>query len=126
MSNHLIALRDEHDAWQQLENELRTEQMLLSYGTSGFKGRWQKSLSKKLRTLSRPAAENWAQTLNVQIDKLEKTVEEGNPSIVVDAFYECWSAVTQRFVQVDHSLKVLCDALKDKGGWIETALEGLA
>lgn len=125
MAKHLIALRDEHDAWQQLDNDLRTEQMLLRYSTSGFKGRWKKNLSKNLRTLCRPEEENWAQALNDQINTLEKTIEEGELSLVVDAFYECWSAVTLRFVQVDHSLKVLCDALKETGGLIETALEGL-
>jgi predicted NBD/HSP70 family sugar kinase len=126
MAAHLRTLWDEHDAWQQADNDLRSEQAQLSLGLDRFSRRWKRTLARKLQELCDATKDEWAWNLAVGIARMEAALSPDATVDPMDAFYDCRSAVIQRFNQVDHDLKTLCDLLKEAGGPLDTMLDGLA
>jgi hypothetical protein len=125
MSERLTAYREEHNSWQRLDDKLRTEQLLMlpGFNVGRFKRQWKKRLRKKMLALCSPPEAEWAQELNLRIETLDKVLAEDNLSDrkdVVDAFLECRSAATRRFVQVDSDLKNLCGELAKAGDSLKT------
>ena len=125
LAARLKTLRNAHDAWQQADNDLRSEQALLSLSLDRFRRRWER-LAVELRALCETGDAPWACDLAAAIAKMEAALGPNAAIDPVDAFYDCRSAVIQRFNQVDQDLKTLCDLLKEAGGPLDTMLEGLA
>jgi len=126
MAARLRALRNDHDAWQQADNDLRSEQAQLSLSLERFKRRWERTLARKLRELCDATKDEWACNLAAAIARLEAALGPDAASDPIDAFYDCRSAVIRRFNQVDQDLRTLCDLLEKAGGPLDTMLEGLA
>jgi hypothetical protein len=125
LAARLKELRDAHDAWQQADNDLRSEQALLGLSLDRFRRRWEK-LARELRALCDTDDAPWGRDLAAAIAKMEAALGPNAAADPMDAFYDCRSAVIQRFNQVDHNLKTLCDLLKEAGGPLDTMLDGLA
>jgi len=121
----LKTLRDEHDAWQQADNELRSEETLLGLSLERFKRRWER-LARQLRGLCAGIEAGWARDLDAALTEMSATLAPNATADPLDAFCDCRSAVIQRFNQVDQDLKTLCDLLKEAGGPLDAMLEGLA
>ena len=126
MAARLRALRNDHDAWQQADNDLRSEQAQLSLSLERFKRRWEKTLARKLRELCAATEANWARDLAVAIARMEVALGPNAATDPMDALYDCRSAVIRRFNQVDQDLRTLCDLLEKAGGPLDTMLDGLA
>ena len=126
MAARLRALRNDHDAWQQADNDLRSEQAQLGLSLERFKRRWERTLARKLRELCDATKDEWACNLAAAIARLEAALGPDATSDPIDAFYDCRSAVIRRFNQVDQDLRTLCDLLEKAGGPLDTMLEGLA
>jgi hypothetical protein len=125
LAGRLKTLRDEHDAWQQADNELRNEEALLGLSLERFKRRWER-LARQLQGLCAGVAAGWARDLDAAIGRMSDALAPNAATDPLDAFCDCRSAVIQRFNQVDQDLKTLCDLLKEAGGPLDAMLEGLA
>lgn len=125
LAGRLKTLRDEHDAWQQADNELRSEEILLGLSLDRFKRRWER-LARQLQGLCAGVAAGWARDLDAAIARMGGALAQNATADPLDAFCDCRSAVIQRFNQVDQDLKTLCDLLKEAGGPLDAMLEGLA
>jgi ribosomal protein S15P/S13E len=124
VADRLIALRNEHDRWQQIDNELRREWPGVEVDLHRFQGRWARSLGRKLYTLSDNTVA-WAQELLALLRRLDATLTQGERPLVLAAFEECRRAVTRRFMEVDFELRALCGVLKEVGSPLDQLLEQL-
>lgn len=125
LAGRLKTLRDEHDAWQQTDNDLRSEETLLGLSLDRFKRRWAR-LARQLQGLCAGVEAGWARDLDAAIGRMGGALAPNATADPLDAFCDCRSAVIQRFNQVDQDLKTLCDLLKEAGGPLDAMLEGLA
>jgi hypothetical protein len=119
-------LRQDHDRWQQADNELRREEVTLD--PRRFPRLWQRGLAPRLRTLCADQDEEWAVTLRLEIEEVERAVaglaQAGLPPLY-EAFDSCRRTVNLRFNEVDRQLRALCQVLKEAGGPLDLLLEGL-
>jgi hypothetical protein len=125
LAGRLKTLRDEHDAWQQADNELRSEEILLGLSRERFKRRWER-LARQLQGLCAGVEASWARDLDAAMARMSGALAPNATTDPLDAFCDCRSAVIQRYNQVDQDLKTLCNLLKEAGGPLDALLEGLA
>ena len=127
LAARLKALRDEHDAWQQADNDLRSsEEALLGLSLDRFRRRWERTLARELQGLCAGIAADWARDLDTAVGRMGDALAPNATTNPMEAFCDCRSAVIQRFNQVDQDLKGLCDLLKEAGGPLDSLLDGFA
>ncbi len=123
-ADRLAILRDEHDRWQLIEDDLRREaDQLPTRGVDPFRRRWERTLGLRLCQQADAArAERWAARLSADIAMLEAALVKADSSGVADALLNCRLSVTSRFRQVDDELKRVCDGLRDASVIMEREL----
>jgi hypothetical protein len=123
-ADRLTILRDEHDRWQLIEDDLRREaDQLPTRGMDPFRRRWQKTICVRLMQESTGRTESWAVRLRADVAKLEQALERADLNLVADALFNCRLTVTSRFRQVDDELKRVCDGLRDASAIMEQELD---
>ncbi len=126
VAGQLTQLRDDHDRWQLIEDDLRREaDQLPTRGVEAFRRRWQKSLGTRLKSEA-TGNESWAVRLSADIADLEAAMSANELAAVSDVLYSCRLTVTNRFRQVDDELKRVCDGLREASIILERELEFVA
>ena len=124
--SQLYFLRNEHDAWQRLDDELRADFALLGERTiSRVSARYQRTLSVKLNALIGGHGEEWAKQLLAAASQVEAALTEKNAHDAFERFIDFRRRAFGRFVQVDSQLKTLCGELERAGGPLDAVLEKL-
>lgn len=118
------ALCDEHDAWQEIDAEMRRIEAQLGADLGDLEFSWE-SLRKKIAALCAPGRGVWAAVLNEEIQKLDSVLAAGLPPKITQAFRRCYSKVGARFYDVDFELKSLCDELRKVGAELDHILKTL-
>jgi hypothetical protein len=115
------ALCGEHDAWQEIDAEMRRIDALLGQDIGDLEFSWE-GLRKKLAALCEGTDEDWAEVLIDEIEKLDVALAAAVPSLVTQAFRRCYAKVGARFYNVDFELKQLCDELRNVGAELDNIL----
>jgi len=138
MSERLAARRKEHNAWQELDNRLRTELKQMEGGLNlrSFQRSWTRKLRDDMLALCEPLVPGLLQDPHFPVNKLDAAlagmpkdvdpdaaVDEDLVDAIVDAFFQCRGLATRLFVQVDRRLLRLCTAMERAGAWWSAALE---
>ncbi len=119
----LQALCDEHNAWQEIDSEMRRIEAQLSTDLGDLEFSWE-SLRKKIAALCVPTTKGpWAAELNEEIQKLDSTLAAGLAPKITQAFKRCYSKAGARFYNVDFELKSLCDELRKVGAELDQILK---
>ena len=116
------ALCDEHDAWQEIDAEMRRIEGLIATDLGDLEFSWE-SLRKKIAALCQPAKGVWAAVLNEEIQKLDSALAAGLAPKITQAFRRCYSKAGARFYDVDFELKSLCDELRKVGAELDQVLK---
>ncbi len=114
-------LCEEHDAWQEIDSEMRRIDAQLGSDLGDLEFSWE-GLRKKIATICVPTRGVWAAVLNEEIQKLDSALAAGLPPKVTQAFRRCYSKVGARFYDVDFELKSLCDELRKVGSELDKLL----
>jgi hypothetical protein len=128
----LRRLRDDHERWQRLDNELRAELAQFEAGGAPqrFKSAWEKRLGRRTRELCVGGDPAWANALIDQAGKLDHSLAQlsSGPVDTTEVSYllfELRGYANQRFNQVDTDLKRECGRLRDLRPLLEAALDQL-
>ena len=123
LRTELQALCDEHNAWQEIDSEMRRIEAQLSTDLGDLEFSWE-SLRKKIAALCVPTTKGpWAAELNEEIQKLDSTLAAGLAPKITQAFRRCYSKAGARFYNVDFALKSLCDELRKVGAELDQILK---
>ncbi len=114
----------EHDAWQEIDAEMRRIEAQLGQDLGDLEFSWE-GLRKKLVALCADPAEAWAAVLQEEVEKLDAALAAGVPARVTQAFRRCYSKAGARFYDVDFELKELCDELRKVGAELDKILARL-
>lgn len=118
------ALCAEHDAWQEIDAEMRRIEAQIGQDLGDLEFSWE-GLRKKLAARCAASQEPWAAVLAEEIGKLDSVLAAGLPDRVTQAFRRCYSKAGARFYDVDFELKELCDELRKVGAELDKILEKL-
>jgi hypothetical protein len=116
------ALCDEHDAWQEIDSEMRRIEAQLGSDLGDLEFSWE-GLRKKIAALCVPSRGVWSAVLNEEIQKLDSALAAGVPPKITQAFRRCYSKAGARFYDVDFELKSLCDELRKVGTELDKLLK---
>ena len=116
------ALCDEHDAWQEIDAEMRRIEAQITTDLGDLEFSWE-GLRKKIAALAVPERGKWAAVLNEEIQKLDSTLAAGVAPQITQAFRRCYSKAGARFYDVDFELKSLCDELRKVGAELDQLLK---
>lgn len=116
------SLCEEHDAWQEIDSEMRRIEAQLGTDLGDLEFSWE-SLRKKIAALCPPARGVWAAVLNEEIQKLDSALAAGLAPQISQAFRRCYSKAGARFYDVDFELKSLCDELRKVGAELDQILK---
>ena len=115
------ALCEEHDAWQEIDAEMRRIEAQIGTDPGDLEFSWE-GLRKKIAALCPPARGAWAAVLSEEIQKLDSALAAGLAPQVTQAFKRCYSKTGARFYDVDFELKNLCDELRNVGAELDQLL----
>lgn len=114
-------LCEEHDAWQEIDAEMRRIEAQLGSDPGDLEFSWE-GLRKKIAALCPPARGRWAAVLDEDIQKLDSALAAGLAPQITQAFKLCYSKAGLRFYDVDFELKSLCDELRNVGAELDQLL----
>ena len=126
LAARLQFLRDTHDAWQQVDNALRSEEMQLVRNIGRFRRRWSDHLVMRVRALYADSESDWAHTLELTVWRMEERLPGSITADIADALHECRGAVLRRFAQINFELRLLCQVLMKASEPIGEVLEQLS
>lgn len=108
----LLALVNDHDAWQAVDRELRRIDASLPQDITELEMSWE-YVKAKVWALCGTSTEAWATTLSDEGKALESDLATHDPSRVRQSFLRYHRQASNRFYRVDTSLKRLCDSLRE-------------
>lgn len=121
LDNRLNALVREHNAWQEVDDELRRVEASLNQNADELDDAWF-DLEPMLRALTANETDEWAVGLNDVVDKLTEALKEQAVVTVRRLFRRFQSQVRRRFRQVDLELLTLCQDLQRIGESLDLLL----
>jgi len=121
LDERLNRLVREHNAWQEIDDELRRVEASLNLGIEELEDAWF-DLEPMARSLSEGSAEDWALNLNTIVDKLDQALSDQVVATVRRLFRRFQSEVRRRFRQVDLELLTLCQDLQRVGESLDLLL----
>jgi hypothetical protein len=114
----------EHDAWQEIDAQMRRIETQLGQDLGDLEFSWE-GLRRKLAARCAAAQKPWAAGLAEEMDKLDRALAAGLPPRIIQAFRRCYSKAGARFYDVDFELKELCDELRKVGAELDKILHKL-
>lgn len=108
----LLALVNDHDAWQSVDRELRRIEASLHKDTNELEMSWD-YVKVKVRNLCGNSTEEWAATLDAESKALEHALGTQDPSRIRQLFLRYHRQASNRFYRVDTNLKRLCDSFRE-------------
>ncbi len=121
LDERLTALVKEHNAWQEVDDEIRRVKTSLYLGIEELENSWF-DLEPMTRDLVNGQPEEWAVSLTKVIDKLNEALAEKGFVTVRRTFLQYQSQVGRRFRQVDLNLLTLCQELQRVGESLDLVL----
>lgn len=121
LDERLANLVKEHNAWQELDDELRRVEGSLDQGIDELQDSWE-DLEPLTRKLYGRSAEEWAVQLQKMASSLEQALGEGAIANVRRLFRRLRSQVSRRFRRVDFELLTLCQNLQKVGESLDILL----
>jgi hypothetical protein len=121
IDDNLSRLTTEHDAWQDIDDELRRVEATLDSGIEELEDAWY-DLEPMARSLTNGQTEKWATSINEVTDNLGEAI---NGASIVKArrlFRRFRSQTGRRFRQVDLELLGLCHNLQKVGESLDLLL----
>ena len=117
----LTSLVREHNAWQEIDDELRRVEASLNMGIEELEDAWF-DLEPLARALTENNEEEWAVSLIKVVDKLGQALDDQVVVTVRRLFRRFQSEVRRRFRQVDLELLTLCQDLQRIGESLDLLL----
>jgi HPt (histidine-containing phosphotransfer) domain-containing protein len=121
LDERLSGLVREHNAWQELDDELRRVEGSLDQDIEELQDSWV-DLEPLTRKLYGNSAEEWAVSLQKMASSLEQALNEGAIANVRRLFRRLRSQVSRRFRRVDFELLTLCQNLQKVGESLDILL----
>lgn len=121
LDERLANLVKEHNAWQELDDELRRVEGSLDQGIDELQDSWE-DLEPLTRKLYGRSTEEWAVQLQKMASSLEQALGEGAIANVRRLFRRLRSQVSRRFRRVDFELLTLCQNLQKVGESLDILL----
>ncbi len=121
LDERLKVLVKEHNAWQEIDDELRRVEAGLSQSIDELDDAWF-DLEPMARDLTAGQSVEWATELNDVVDKLDEALKEKVIVTVRRLFRRFQSQVRRRFRQVDLELLTLCQDLQRVGESLDLLL----
>ncbi len=121
LDERLSGLVREHNAWQELDDELRRVEGGLDQGIEELQDSWE-DLEPLTRKLYGSSTEEWAVSLQKMASSLEQALDEGAIANVRRLFRRLRSQVGRRFRRVDFELLTLCQNLQKVGESLDILL----
>jgi hypothetical protein len=121
LDSRLNALVREHNAWQEVDDELRRVEASLNQNADELDDAWF-DLEPMLRALTANETNEWAVGLNDVVDKLTEALKEQAVVTIRRLFRRFQSQVRRRFRQVDLELLTLCQDLQRIGESLDLLL----
>ena len=122
LNQRLTALVIGHDFWQEFDLELRRiESNLSSNDLLELEMSWP-DLKERTEILFDSKPDRWTRFFQAEFESLSKALSEGNSPKAKSAFRKYRRRTSERFYQVDVTLKNLCEELKDVGKPLEAIL----
>ncbi|HID53514.1 MAG TPA: hypothetical protein EYP41_15965 [Anaerolineae bacterium] len=121
LDEQLTALVKEHNAWQEVDDEIRRVKASLNRNIEELENSWF-DLEPMTRDLVNGQQEEWAISLAQVTDKLDEALAEKGFVTVRRTFLRYQSQVGRRFRQVDLNLLTLCQELQRIGESLDLVL----
>ncbi|HRQ41984.1 MAG TPA: hypothetical protein PLD25_29035 [Chloroflexota bacterium] len=121
LDERLTVLVKEHNAWQEIDDELRRVEGTLNQSIDELDDAWF-DLEPMARDLAAGQSGEWATELNDVVDKLDEALREKVVVTVRRLFRRFQSQVRRRFRQVDLELLTLCQDLQRVGESLDLLL----
>lgn len=121
LDERLNALVREHNAWQEIDDELRRVEASLSLGITELEDAWF-DLEPMAQKLISGNGADWATGLAEVITKLDEALQEQGVVTVRRLFRRFQSQIRRRFRQVDLELLTLCQDLQRIGESLDLVL----
>ncbi len=121
LDERLKVLVKEHNAWQEIDDELRRVEASLSQSIDELDDAWF-DLEPMARDLAAGQSAEWATELNDVVDKLDEALRDKVVVTVRRLFRRFQSQVRRRFRQVDLELLTLCQDLQRVGESLDLLL----
>lgn len=121
LDERLNALVKEHNAWQEIDDELRRVEASLNLGIEELEDAWF-DLEPLARALTEDSSDDWANNLDKVVDKLDQALQDQVVVTVRRLFRRFQSEVRRRFRQVDLELLTLCQDLQRIGESLDLLL----
>lgn len=121
----LTHLRNVHHSWQDIEDRLRTEYAQVYGDPHRFRVQWQRRLAPRLQDVLALGEAEQSSDVQACLSDLELGFAHANLIEVREALWNLRSAVGQRFNEVDHDFKRLCQALGKNSRPLGETIAGL-
>ncbi|MBX3059183.1 MAG: hypothetical protein KF770_22165 [Anaerolineae bacterium] len=121
LDDRLTVLVKEHNAWQEIDDELRRVEGTLNQSIDELDDAWF-DLEPMARNLTAGQEADWATELNDVVDKLDEALRDKVVVTVRRLFRRFQSQVRRRFRQVDLELLTLCQDLQRVGESLDLLL----
>jgi hypothetical protein len=111
LSEKLAELVAEHDAWQEVDDELRLLQIEVEDNVDRLKSTWP-SIQRTAQNLYGDGSQTWAKLLQRLAERIEKSLQNKASATVIRLFDDYRSGAVRRFRHVDDDLLKLCQELQ--------------
>jgi hypothetical protein len=122
LSFSLTALIDSHDAWQNVDVELRRVETLIEHDLAELEMSWP-DLKARAEALYGAVTDEWAAALKKEAGGLDAALGEQNPAKIKRSFRNYRRRAGDRFFRVDIDLKTLCGELRQVGAPLASVLK---
>lgn len=121
LDQRLNGLVRQHNAWQEVDDELRRVEASLNQGIEELADAWF-DLEPMIRDLTAVQNEEWATSLDDVLEKLSQALDDNGVVTVRRLFRRFQSQIRRRFRQVDLELLTLCQDLQRVGESLDLLL----
>jgi hypothetical protein len=122
LNDKLTSLIEDHDKWQAIDVELRRIEATINLDSTELVASWS-DLKEMVHPQCSGVAEPWAGLLFEDSQKLDDAMRAQDPNRIKQYFGRYRTRVSNRFYQVDLTLKGLCGKLRSVGEPLATVLE---
>jgi hypothetical protein len=123
LNQRLLALKTEHNQWQEIDRMLRLIDGSLAYSLDQLEKSCA-NLKKKIEALCKGRNEDWATTILGDVGSLQDSIKSPDQDHKISLFRTVQDGSGDRFMRVDKALKKLCgEELRPTGERLDAVLE---
>lgn len=121
LDERLTKLVKEHNAWQEIDDEVRRVKSSILTGTDELEDAWF-DLEPMTRNIINGQQDDWATSLSEVTDTLDEAINQQGTATLKRTFLRYQSQIGRRFRQVDLELLTLCQELQRIGESLDIVL----